>query len=106
MISAISAYLESLVLIIVVNNLPMEDTSVMPRYESGFYWVPFLFVNRKKVQHSGIIPLSNILLNSSTYTGRNKCMVHFIYSFTTISYPGAFPFFIYLAAKRTSFSVI
>jgi hypothetical protein len=25
---------------------------------------------------------------------------------STISYPGAFPYFIYLAAKRTSFSVI
>ena len=87
----------------------MEDTSVMPRKESGVFGLPFfLYIRRMipKVQHSGITPLSSILLNSSTYNSRNKCMVDFIYSFTTISYPGAFPFSIYLAAKRTSFSVI
>jgi hypothetical protein len=63
MISAISAYLESLLFRIAVNNLTMEDISAMHRYESGFFGSPFfLYIGRMipKVQQSGITPLSSI----------------------------------------------
>ena len=54
----------------------------------------------------GIIPVSNITLNKSVYNGINKWLVHFMYSFKTLSDPGDFAFFKFRIHFKISGAVI